>query len=337
MFFRGGRLLGSRNYFPRTQGVPGVPEVARAFLLQHYLGSEAPREILISESVEDASTISEMLTSRAQRRVSVRHAVRGDRARWLKMALENARHAANLRLKASATLTEQLDALATALGLDEVPSRIECFDISHTAGEATSASCVVFGPEGPLKSDYRRFNISGLTAGDDYGAMAQALRRRYARLRKGQAPLPDLVLIDGGRGQLTAAAGVFAEFQHEGVKLIGIAKGKGRRPGMERLYSLDRREPIRLAAGSQALRLIQQIRDEAHRFALAGHRARRKNKKPGSPLDDVKGLGPKRRRALLRQFGGLQAVARAGVEELAGIKGISRDLAESIYERLHAD
>lgn len=337
MFFRGGRLLGNRSYFPRVQGKPEEHEVARAFLLQHYVGREAPKEIVISEPVPDAAMISSMLSERAGRGVAIRQRVRGDRARWLKMALANAGHAARLRLKASATLSTQLEALAEALQLEEVPARIECFDISHTAGEATSASCVVFGTQGQLKSDYRRFNISGLTAGDDYGAMAQALRRRYARLRKDEAPLPDLVLIDGGRGQLTAAAGVIAEFQLEGVKLVGVAKGRTRRPGMERLHVLERTVPIRLPADSAALRLIQQIRDEAHRFALVSHRARRKNRKAGSPLDDIKGLGPKRRRALLREFGGLQAVSRAGVEELASVRGISRNLAESIYEQLHAD
>jgi excinuclease ABC subunit C len=337
MFFRGGRLLGSRSYFPRIQGEPEEHEVARAFLLQYYLAREAPKEILISEPVPDAETIAAMLGERAGHDVAVRHRVRGDRARWRKMALENARQSASLRLRANATSTRQLEALAEALALDELPARIECFDISHTAGEGTSASCVVFGAQGPLKSDYRRFNIAGVAAGDDYGAMAQALRRRYARVRKGEAPLPDLILIDGGRGQLRAAAEVLAEFQLEGVKLIGVAKGRARRPGMERLFVLGREAPIRLPAASPALHLIQQIRDEAHRFALMGHRARRKNRKAGSPLDDIKGLGPKRRRALLREFGGLQAVSRAGVEELAGVKGISRGLAESIYEHLHAD
>ncbi len=336
MFFRGGRLIGSRTYFPRVQGQPEAHEVARAFLLQYYLAHEAPKEILISDPVMDAVTIAAVLAERAGRRVCVRHRVRGDRARWLEMALANAQHAASLRLKTSATLTRQFEELAEVLGLDEAPARIECFDVSHTSGEATSASCVVFGPEGPLKSDYRRFNIEGLAPGDDYGAMTQALRRRYARLRKGEAPLPDMVLIDGGRGQLSAAAEVFAEFQLEGVKLIAVAKGRARRPGMERLYMLDTIEPVRLPPGSPALRLIQQVRDEAHRYALISHRARRKNKKVGSPLDDIKGLGPKRRRALLREFGGLQAVSKAGIAELAGVKGISRNLAESIYEQLHA-
>jgi len=337
MFFRGGRLLGSRNYFPRVHGVADLEEVARAFLLQYYANREAPKELLVSETVAESAPLAAMLEERAGRRVAIKHNVRGDRARWVRMACSNASHAARLRVRANVTLGRQYEALADALQLDEVPSRMECFDISHTGGEQTSASCVVFGPDGPLKSDYRRFNISGLAAGDDYGAMAQTLRRRYARIRKGEAPMPDLVFIDGGRGQLTAAASVFAEFQLEGVKLIAVAKGRGRRPGMERLYTLDRKEPIRLKPDSPALRLIQQIRDEAHRFALVSHRARRKRKQVSSPLEEIKGLGPKRRRALLREFGGLQAVSRAGVEELSRVKGISTQLAESIYEHLHTD
>jgi excinuclease ABC subunit C len=242
MFFRGGRMLGSRNYFPRAQREVEPEEVARAFLLQYYTGREAPREVLVSEAVDEATTIADMLEKRVGRRVAIRHKVRGDRSRWIKMALSNAAHAARLRQKTSATLARQYESLADALGLDEVPSRLECFDISHTGGEQTSASCVVFGSDGPLKSDYRRFNITGLAAGDDYGAIAQALQRRYARLRKGEAPMPDLVFIDGGRGQLTAAAKVFAEFQLEGVTLIAVAKGRGRRAGMERLYLLDSKE-----------------------------------------------------------------------------------------------
>jgi len=337
MFFRGGRLLGSRNYFPRVHTEPAAGEVARAFLLQYYLAREAPAEILISEAAGEAGGIAAVLSAKAERRIAIKHKVRGDRARWVKMAVANAEHAASLRRKASATLAQQFEELADTLGLDEVPSRLECFDVSHSAGEATSASCVVFGPEGPLKSEYRRFNIRGVVGGDDYGAMAQALARRYARLRKGEAPMPDLVFIDGGQGQLNAAHKIFAEFQLEGVKLIAVAKGRGRRAGMERLYTLDRDTPLRLAPDSAALRLIQQLRDEAHRFALMSHRARRKNTKPNSPLQDIRGLGPKRRRALLRHFGGLQAVTKAGVEELAGVTGISMQLAESIYTHLHAD
>jgi excinuclease ABC subunit C len=337
MFFRAGRLLGSRNYFPRVHADSSADEVVRAFVLQYYGRRAAPQEILVSEAIEDAAALAKMLTKEAGRRVELKHRVRGDRARWLGMTVANAGHAAALRLNASATTQRQLEDLATALGLDEVPARLECFDISHTAGESTSASCVVFGTDGPLKSDYRRFNISNIAAGDDYGAMAQALQRRYARVRKGEVPLPDITFIDGGRGQLNAAAKVLAEYQLEGVKLIGVAKGRSRRPGAERVYLLDRREPLRLAADSPALLLIQRLRDEAHRFAITGHRSRRKNKKEASPLDGIPGLGPKRRRALLRQFGGLQAVSRAGIEEINGVPGISRQLAQAVYEHLHAD
>ena len=337
MYFRGGRLLGSRSHFPRSAHQADDEEVMRAFLLQYYGGRRAPREILISQSVSDADAIADMLAERAQRRVRIRHRVRGDRARWIEMALTNAEHAAALRRQSSATMTQQLEALSEALSLDEVPARLECFDVSHTGGESAVASCVVFGPDGPLKSEYRRFNISGVTGGDDYGALAHALGRRYARVKKGEAPIPDVLLIDGGKGQLNAAAEVLQELQLVGVSLVGVAKGQSRRPGRERLYLAARREPLKLEANSAALHLIQRLRDEAHRFAIAGHRARRQRKQTASPLEAIRGLGPKRRRALLRRFGGLQGVARAGVDDLSRVKGISRQLAELIYGHFHAD
>ncbi len=336
LYFRGGRLLGSRTFFPRAGDAVDLGETTRAFLLQYYAVGDVPKEIVISEPVEDATAIAAVLGERAGCRVQVRQRVRGQRLRWVQMARANAHHAAERRLQASATVGAQLDALSEALNLGERPARIECFDVSHTGGAETSASCVVFGADGPLKSDYRRFNITGIAAGDDYGAMAQVLRRRYDRVRRGEVPVPDLVLIDGGRGQLAIAAEVFREFQLEGVKLIGVAKGRARRAGMERLFTIDSKLPIRLDAASPALLLIQRIRDEAHRFALLGHRTRHRKKKLASPLESVKGLGPKRRRALLRAFGGLQGVERAGIEELAGVAGISRDLAERVYEHLHA-
>ncbi len=335
MFFRGGRLLGSRTFFPKVSDLADVTETARAFLLQFYADGDVPKEIVISEPVDDADAIAQLLSDRSGRRVKIRHRVRGQRQRWIAMAKTNAQQAAKRHLQASATVGAQLDALTDTLNLGERPARIECFDVSHTGGQETSASCVVFGPEGPLKSDYRRFNIAGITAGDDYGAMAQVLRRRYERVRRGDVPIPDLVLIDGGRGQLAAAAEVFSEFQLEGVKLIAVAKGKARRAGMERLFTTDSSVPVRLDAASPALLLVQRIRDEAHRFAIVGHRARRKKSGLSSPLEGVKGLGPKRRRALLRAFGGLRGIERAGVDELAGVAGISRNLAERVYEYLH--
>jgi excinuclease ABC subunit C len=287
--------------------------------------------------VPEGAVIAEMLTERAGRRVQVRWHVRGDRARWLEMAVTNAQHGAELRNRSTATLTAQYEALAEALELDAPPTRIECFDISHTAGAETVGSCVVFGPEGPLKSDYRRFNIKGIEPGDDYAAMNQVLRRRYARVAEGRAPLPDVVFIDGGRGQLGEAVAVLGELNLEGIRLVGVAKGEGRKPGRESLYVPGHDAPLKVPAGSPALHIIQQVRDEAHRFAIAGHRGRRQKRLAASPLDAIAGLGPKRRRDLLREFGGLQAVARAGIDDLVRVKGVSRALAQSIYDRLHAD
>jgi len=337
MYFRAGRLLGSRNYYPRVVADETEDEVVRAFLLQYYGAREAPKEILVSRAVPEDDVIAEMFSKKAGRRVRIKHRLRGDRARWVEMALTNARHGAALREKSSATINQQLEALAEAVGLDELPSRLECFDVSHTGGESTVAACVVFGPEGSLKSDYRRFNISGVAAGDDYGALAQALERRYSRVKRGEAPVPDVLIIDGGRGQLKQAKDVLEELQLDGIRLLGVAKGQGRRPGREQLYLEDEKQPLKLPRSSAALHLIQQLRDEAHRFAITGHRARREKKHLASPLENIRGLGPKRRRVLLRQFGGLQAVVRAGVDDLARVKGISRRLAETIYENLHAD
>jgi excinuclease ABC subunit C len=337
MFFRGGRSLGTRNYFPKVAAGAEEDEIIRAFLLQYYGGREAPKEILVSRSVPEAATIAEMLSEQAGRRVAIKWRLRGDRARWVEMVVTNARHGAQLRYQTSASTAVQLEALAEALDLDEVPSRLECFDVSHTGGESTVASCVVFGPEGPLKSDYRRFNISDVAPGDDYGALTQALTRRYARVKQGEVPMPDVLFIDGGRGQLTQAVTVLNELQLTGLRLVAVAKGEGRKPGRESLFLPERAEAVRLPGSSPALHLIQQIRDEAHRFAITGHRARRQKKVSRSPLEDIPGLGPKRRRELLRQFGGLRGVARAGIDDLQRVKGISKQLAESIYEQLHAD
>lgn len=337
MFFRGGRSLGSRNYFPRQTKNAAEDEIIRAFLLQYYGGREAPKEILVSRSVPEAETLAAMLGERAGRNVAIRWRLRGDRARWVEIALTNARHGAGLKRSSTATLEAQLEAVAQLLELDTPPTRLECFDISHTGGESTVASCVVFGVDGPLNSDYRRFNIDNVTGGDDYAALRQAISRRYSRVKAGEAPLPDVVFIDGGRGQLSQASGVLQELQLDGLRVVGVAKGEGRRPGRERLYVPERNTPLGVTADSPALHLIQQIRDEAHRFAIAGHRAQRQKRRTVSPLENIAGLGPKRRRELLSQFGGLQAVARAGIDDLARVKGISRRLATSIYERFHGD
>jgi excinuclease ABC subunit C len=337
LYFRGGRSLGSRNFFPKAQKGATDDEVIRAFLIQYYGGREAPKEIIVNLPVPEAATIAEMLSERSGHKVRIKSRVRGDRARWVEMAVTNARHGAEMQFETSASLDARYEALAEALDLPAPPARLECFDISHTAGEATVASCVVFGPEGPLKSDYRRFNIEGVAAGDDYGALAQAHERRYARVKRGEVPMPDVLFVDGGPGQLARAVAVLDALEIDGVRVVGVAKGEGRKPGRETLYLPEGAAPLRLPSGSAALHLIQQLRDEAHRFAITGHRARRQKARTRSPLEDVPGLGPKRRRELLRQFGGLQAVARAGVEDLERVKGISRQLAEAVYEHFHAD
>lgn len=335
MFIRGGRILGSRSWFPRA--VPGTEpeEVLGAFVAQHYLGSGPPAEILTTLALEDEVLLSKALSEQAGRQVAVRHRVRAARARWLEMAAENARQALELRIAGTAGFSAQFAALGDALGLEAPPRRIECFDISHTGGEATVASCVVFGTEGPLKSDYRRFNISGVAAGDDYAAMRQVLQRRYARVKRGEAPMPDLLLVDGGAGQLAEAQSVLNELQLDGVELVAVAKGPTRRPGLERLFLAGRPEPLILPRDSGALHLVQQVRDEAHRFAIAGHRQRRARARRVSPLEGIAGLGPKRRRQLLGELGGMQGVVAAGVEDLARVQGIGRDLAQRIYDALH--
>jgi excinuclease ABC subunit C len=338
MFFRGGRSLGSRNYFPKVaKGGSDDDEIIRAFLLQYYGGRSAPKEVLVSRAVPEAAALAELLTSQSGHKVQIKSRVRGDRARFVAMAVTNARHGAELRYQASASYEGQLEALAEALDLPETPSRLECFDISHTGGEATVGSCVVFGAEGPLKSDYRRFNIEGIEPGDDYAAMAQVLTRRYARVKQGEVPMPDVLFIDGGPGQLSQALRVLEELAIADLRVVGVAKGLDRKPGRESLHLPERAAPLYLPPSSPALHLIQQLRDEAHRFAITGHRARRQKARTRSPLEEIRGLGPKRRRDLLRQFGGLQALTRAGVDDLMRVKGISRQLAESIYERFHAD
>jgi excinuclease ABC subunit C len=253
------------------------------------------------------------------------------------MARTNARHGLQLQIASSATLRRQFAALGSALLMETPPERLECFDVSHTSGEATVASCVVFNQAGPLKSDYRRMNLSPPAAGDDYAAMAEALRRRYKRVKKGEVPMPDVLFVDGGKGQLAEAIKVLDELELNWFQVVAVAKGRSRKPGKEQLFLAGHSAPTILPADSPALHLIQQIRDEAHRFAITGHRQRRAKARNTSSLERIPGLGPKRRRELLRQFGGLQGVRGAGVEDLAKVHGISRALAEKIYGELHLD
>ncbi len=336
-YVRGGRNLGNAVFFPKVPLEIAEPDVLSAFLPQYYLGKDVPSELLLSHALQGNELIAEALSAHAGHRVALRSNVRGDRAQWIKMALNNAGLALAAHINTRKGFSGRLRSLTAALGLDETPERIECFDISHTSGESTVASCVVFGLEGPLKSDYRRFNIRDIQAGDDYGAMEQALTRRYTRLKKGEGKLPDILFIDGGKGQVSSACKALDELQVTEVRIIGVAKGPGRKPGLETLHIPGRLDAVTLTADSPALHLIQQVRDEAHRFAITGHRQRRAKTRRTSSLEQIPGVGPKRRQQLLQQLGGLREVARAGVDDLASIKGIDRRLAQQIYDAFHGE
>lgn len=337
---RGGRVLGSKNFFPQVAIEEEGAEVLLAFLGQYYLGGserELPDALIVNHDHDDLALLQAALAEVRGRAVDIAWRVRGTRARWQQLAVTNAEQALLARLANRQHLAARFDALGEALQLDEPPQRLECFDISHSSGEATVASCVVMGPEGPLKSDYRRYNIEGVAPGDDYAAMRQALQRRFARLAEGEGKRPDILLVDGGKGQLNMAREVLQELGLHDLLLLGVAKGTTRKPGLEVLYRDTADQAFTLPADSPALHLIQQVRDEAHRFAITGHRARRSKARRTSRLEDVAGVGPIRRRELLKHFGGLQELGRASVEEIAKTPGISKKLAEQIYAVLHSE
>lgn len=332
---RHGRHLGGRHFIEMNRLDQPATAMMQSFVTQYYLGQSAPKEIILSAEPEDIKLIETALTEQSRAAVKLKSRVRGHRLRWLKYAKVNAEDHLRQHLSERTTLNAQYQALINVLGLEQPPHRMECFDISHTGGERTVASCVVFDENGPVKSAYRRFNIEGIEPGDDYAAMRQVLMRRYQRLIEEDATLPDLIVIDGGKGQITQALEVMQELQRTDVPLLGVSKGPERRPGEEKLHLAYEKKIMRLAHSSPALHLIQQIRDEAHRFAITGHRARRAKKMTSSPLLAVEGIGDKRRQALLKYFGGLQAVKNAGAEDLAKAPGISPKLAQRIYELFH--
>ena len=337
LYIRGGKVLGSRNFFPRITADATEGQVLSGFLPQYYLKKVAPAEIVVDAAIDDREVLEAGFGERSGHRVRIKHQVRGDRFRWLQLARTNAEQGVRLHVASNATLQKQFRALGEALQLDATPVRLECFDVSHTSGEATVASCVVFNQAGPVKSDYRRFNLNPAAAGDDYAAMAEALRRRYKRVKKGEVPMPDVLFVDGGKGQLAATLTVLDDLDVGWLQVVAVAKGRSRRAGMEQLFLASHSTPTILAADSPALHLIQQIRDEAHRFAITGHRQRRARNRKTSQLEEIPGLGPKRRRELLRQFGGLQGVRGAGIDDLVKVRGISRALAVKVYDNLHLD
>lgn len=334
-FVRAGRNLGSKTFFPRISAETGGQEVLSAFLPQYYLEREVPKQILLHERVEDEALLQLTLSEQSGKQVVIMHPARGERRKLVEQTRLAANQALLMRLAIDTDMRQRFEALQEVLELDQLPARLECFDISHTMGEGTVASCVIFDQEGARKGDYRRFNIDDIIPGDDYGAMREALTRRYTRLKRGEGTIPDVLFIDGGKGQLHMAEQVMEELQVEGVLLVGVAKGPTRRPGLEQLFLSGQDSPLILPPDSPALHLIQQIRDEAHRFAITGHRQRRAKARNASPLEEIAGLGPKRRQQLLKQFGGLQGIARAGVEDLMQVHGINRALAERIYGMFH--
>jgi len=334
-FIRHGQQIGDRNYFPTIHEATDLGKILQSFIVQYYFGKPVPKEILVNHAPDEIPLIEEALSQQAGHNVRLVCNPRGERARRVQLAVTNAHNALETRLSSRQSLFERYLALGEALQLANTPHRLECFDISHTQGELTVASCVVFDQNGPLKSAYRRFNIEGIQGGDDYAALQQAVTRRYQRIRAGEFEPPDILFIDGGRGQVNAVRKSLEDLGMSAIKTIGIAKGPDRKPGQEVLISGESGHTFMLPSHSAALLLIQQIRDEAHRFAITGHRQRRSKARTQSSLDGIPGLGPKRRQQLLRQFGGIREIERASVETLAQVEGISPQLAARIYEHLH--
>ena len=332
--FRDGRNLGTRPFFPRTNGEDNAEEVLGAFVSQYYSEHAPPPEVLLDREIPDADLIEAALSVAAERKTQLKWNVRGERAGYVDLAKRNAQITLVAEMTSRDAQHTRSEALREMLGMPEPVKRVECFDISHTMGEATVASCVVFDAAGPVRAQYRRYNITGITPGDDYAAMHQAIDRRFRRAVEEGGVLPDVLLIDGGAGQLAQAQAALQEIGVEGVRLVGVAKGVERRAGHEALVLPDGRE-LRPGAASPALQFIQQVRDEAHRFAITGHRGRRQKARMTSKLEDIPGIGPRRRSSLLKHFGGLVGLKAAGEEEIARVEGINAALAARIYANLH--
>ena len=332
---RGGLSFGSRAFFPKHAAKEKTENILAAFITQYYLDKPMPNRIYIDRKIPDQKLIGEVFSRQEKKKITLQSTTRGAAKAWIKLAKDNAVEALRRRIGAKAGTQQRIEALQKALSLDHLPERIECFDVSHTMGEAAMASCVVFGPQGPIKSDYRRFIIEDIKSGDDYAALQQAVRRHYEKRKTNGSALPDLLLIDGGKGQLSRVHEIIEELQITDVVLVAVAKGVSRKPGMEQLFMLHSRQPLRLQPDAKALHLIQEIRDEAHRFAITGHRQRRGKKYFHSALEDIPGIGAKRRQALLKHVGGMKELKRASMEQLARAPGISLALAEKIYRVLH--
>lgn len=334
VMIRGGRHLGDRSYMPKNSDGETLEKSVEAFLAQHYGAVNTPPLIVVGVKIS-TTILEEVLSEQAGRKVRINSNPIGDKRVWLKMAQTNAELALAQKAATATNQTAKLEALRLALHLSDSVERIECFDISHTMGEATVASCVVFDRGDMQNAEYRRYNITGITPGDDYAAMRDVLTRRYKKVAAGEGVRPDLIFIDGGKGQLGVAIEVMREVGLEDILLVGIAKGEERRPGLETMIFSDTGEMLNLEKDNKGLHLLQQIRDESHRFAITGHRAKRAKARVTSSLEQIEGVGAKRRKALLTRFGGLDAIKSASVDEIANIDGISQMLAEKIYSALH--
>lgn len=334
MFIRDNHLQGSRSYFPKVPADTNDDEVLRAFLLQFYLsdnaGRKTPREIILPESVEPDEVLAQVMGQALNRSVKMQNNVRGERKQYQQLAAKNAVNALESRLNQQSTMNRRTQALQQVLDFGIPIQRMECFDISHTMGQQTVASCVVFDQNGPKKADYRRYNITGITPGDDYAAMSKALAKRYDKARE-QGNIPDILFIDGGKGQLSQAETYFEGWGKDAPMLIGVAKGESRKPGLETLIMAGNHETLALNKDASALHLIQHIRDESHRFAITGHRQKRAKVQKTSTLEQIEGIGAKRRQTLLKNLGGLQEVKNASISKLSNVPGISQAMAEKIY------
>ena len=340
-FIRSGLNLGSRKYYPRHIEEQSESDLIQAFLSQFYLNNKKlkkyPAEILVSHDINEKTLVETVIYEKFKQNIKIKYKVRGVRARWLSIAKENATLDLRQKLAINENLTKRYKALQDLLSFAEPIEKMECFDISHMQGESTVGSCVVFGKNGAIKEQYRKFNIENITKGDDYAATSQIIRRRYMRLIKENNVLPDLILIDGGKGQINVAKRELDELQLSHILILGIAKGPSRKAGMENLILSIDNEIIECDSASPALHLIQHIRDEAHRFAIMAHRQKRKKKRSRSILEEIEGIGNKRRQLLIRHFGGLQGVSKASINELAKVSGINKNLAKKIYETIHDD
>ncbi len=340
LFIRQGRILGSRSYYPKIPLSETVEDLLSEFLPQIYLNgsgrSDIPKEIITNASFDGSEALSNALQQFVDRAVLIKQSIRGTRAKWMELALRTSSLNLSAKLVSTQTINQRFEALRSTLDLENIPERIECFDVSHSSGEATVASCVVFDSSGPIKHEYRKFNIEGIGANDDYAAMDQALRRRYKRLVNGEGRVPDILLIDGGKGQLGIAREALSELGVVGVMIVGVAKGSTRKAGFETLILADENRVV-AEPDQAALHLIQQIRDEAHRFAITGHKQRRDKKRRISSLEGIPGVGPKRRRDLLKHFGGIVEVRKASVSDLMKVTNINKHVAEAIYDELCQD